>query len=118
MHKHLENPEWFGSKLAKVIYKEILSVERNQRTYEKTGTRDPQLCSKVLRCVKANPGLSIRDVSKRYNAMYQTVRNIPAREEYKSYKPSEHPNWHMRQNSVSKKHARLLYDCVLTKHKG
>ena len=89
VHKHLENLEWFGSKLAKVrkmpkttvcrvlkINKESLSVERNQRIYEKTGTRERQLRSKVLRCVKANSGLSIRDMARRYNANCQTVRNI------------------------------------------
>lgn len=131
VHKHLENPEWSGSKLAKVLkmpkttvcrvlktYMETLSVERNKRTYEKTGSRDRQLRSKVLRCVKANPGLSIRDVARRYNANFQTVRNILARGGYKSYKASKHPNRHMKQNSVAKKRARLLYDHVLTKHKG
>ena len=93
-------------------------MERNQLTYGKTGTRDRQLPNKVLSCVKAYSSLSIWDVARRYNANFQTVWNISAREGYKLYKASKHSNRHMKQSPVTKKRARLLYDYVLTKHKG
>lgn len=46
------------------------------------------------------------------------VRNILAKEGYRSYKASKHPNRHMKQNCAAIKRARLLYDGVLTTHKG
>lgn len=131
VHKHLENPSWSASKLAKVLkfpkstvclvikrYKDTLSVNRAQRIYKKSGTRDKELRRKVLRYVKSNPGVSIRDLAKKYNSNFSTVRNILSREGYKSFCASKHPNRSLKQNLVAKKRARLLYERVLTKFDG
>lgn len=128
VHKHLENPSWSASKIAKVLkfpvnlvikrYKDTLSVDRAQRIYHKSGTRDKELRRKVLRYVKSNPGVSIRDLAKKYDSNFSTVRNILSREGYKSFCASKHPNRSLKQNLVTKKRARLLYERVLTKFDG
>lgn len=131
VHKHLENPSWSASKIAKVLkfpkstvclvikrYKDNLSVDRAQRIYHKSGTRDKELRRKVLRCVKGNPGISIRELAKKCDSNFSTVRNILSREGYKSFCASKHPNRSLKQNSVAKKRARLLYERVLTKFDG
>lgn len=131
VHKHLENPSWSASKIAKVLkfpkstvclvikrYKDTLSVDRAQRIYHKSGTRDKELRRKVLRYVKSNPGVSIHDLAKKYDSNFSTVRNILSREGYKSFCASKHPNRSLKQNLVAKKRARLLYERVLTKFDG
>ena len=93
VYKHLANPSWSASKIAEVLkfpkstvclvikrYKATLSVDREQRIYHKSGTRDKELKRKVLRYVKGNPGVSIRRLVKIYDSNFSTVRNILSRE--------------------------------------
>lgn len=67
---------------------------------------------------KKNPGLSVRDLAKRYGTLQKTVRNVKSRFGYHCYRAVKAPNRGDKQNLVAKSRARLLYTEFLTKFRG
>lgn len=131
VHKSLDNPNWSGRKIAKILnipkstvnnvlkrYKQTLSIERKTRAAKKKGSGDPALRVKVLRSIRLNPGLSDNDRAKRYGTSKSTVRRIRKNAKLVSYRTIKFPNRSEKQQSVAKRRARILYEQVLTKFNG
>lgn len=131
LHTHVENPTWSGGKIAKVLkfpkstvntvlkrYRETLTLDRAKQNKRRSGTYDRKLRAKIIRAVRNNPGISGRDLAKRFTAAHSTVRRICLREGFRSYHASKHPNRTLKQNLVAKSRARKLYEQILTKYNG
>lgn len=131
LHTHVEKPTWSGVKIAKFLkypkstvnsvlqrYRETLTVDRAKQTRRKSGTYDRKLRAKVIRSVHNNPGISFRDLAKKFKTNHSTARRICLREGLRSYHASKHPNRTLKQNLVAKTRARKLYEKVLTKYNG
>lgn len=131
VHKFIENPCLSASAIAKSIklpkstvcgiikrYKETLTVKRATQKNRKTGFTDKNLQNKIIRSIKANPGVSDNDRAKRYGCSRSTVRRIRLSGGFKAYRSIKHPNRSDKQNTSAKTRARKLYDDVLTKFTG
>lgn len=131
VHKWNENPSLSGSSIAKSLklpkstvnkvikrYKESLTVDQAPGRGRKPGPVDKKLTQKVLKSLKNNPGLSIRDQAKKFKTSASNVFNIRSRLGYKPYRSVKQPNRTDKQNLVAKERARRLYDEVLTKFDG
>lgn len=131
LHTHVENPTWSGAKIAKYLkfpkstvntvlkrFKETLTLDRADHSNRKSGTVDKQLRLKVCRAVRTNPGISLRDLARKFSAPFSTVRRICRRAGLRSFHSSKHPNRTLKQNLVAKTRARMLYNKVLTKFNG
>lgn len=131
LHTHVDNPTWSGAKIAKQLniakttvcdvlrrFRERNSVDRAVQKKRRSGTYDRQLNRKVLRTVRANPGLSEHEIARKCGAARSTVRRICQRAGLHSYKAIKQPNRKMKQSLVTKTRARKLYDQVLTKYQG
>lgn len=131
LHTHVDNPTWSAIKIAKTLkfakstvydvlkrFRERKSVDRVPQNKRRSGTYDRKLNQKVLRTVRANPGLSDNEIAQKYAAARSTVRRIRLRAGYHSYRASKQPNRTLKQSFVTKTRARKLYQQVLTKYQG
>lgn len=60
--------------------------------------------------------MGLRDLEKRFTVPYSTAQRICRCEGFKSYHVSKHPYRTLKQNLAAKRHARMLYEPVLTKY--
>lgn len=131
LHKYTENPNVSASSIAKCLklpkstvcnviklFKATLTIDRAPGSGRKSGPADKKLALKVIKSLKNNPGLSVRDQAKKFNTSKSNIQKIRSRCGYKSYRAIKQPNRTEKQNLIAKTRARLLYEKVLTKHKG
>lgn len=130
VHKYLQNPSQSYSSIAEslklpkttvyCVIKRFIgssSVDRRKKKSKAT-PGNAQLVSKVVRSMKQNPGLSLRQRAKRFGTSYEMVRRIQENKGFKTYRAIKVPNRDDKQNLSAKKRVRKLYDDVLTKFKG
>lgn len=131
LHTLKENPSYSGSDIARVLklcpqtvnrvikrFNESLTIERAPGSGKKPGPVDKILSQKVIRSIKSNPGLSLRDQAKKFKTSKSNIANIRSRHGLKSFQAIKQPNRTDKQNLVAKQRARLLYDKFLTKFEG
>lgn len=131
VHKYMQNQSQSYSSIAKslklpkstvcsVIKRFIhsLSVDRQKKSESKIKPRNVQLVSKVVRSIKENPGLSLRQRAKKFGTSHEMIRRIQKKKGLKTYRAIKVPNRDDKQNSIAQKRSRKLYDNVLTKFSG
>lgn len=99
-------------------FKSTLTTERAKGSGRKPGPVDKKQHQKVVRSLKANPGLSLRDRAKKQGGSKSYVHKTMKRAGLKSYHAVKVPNRTDKQLSSVKTRTRLLYDNVLTKFTG
>lgn len=131
VHKYLQNQTLSYSSIAKLLklpkstvcsvinrYNHSSSVGRKTKSESKTKPEHKQLVSKVIRSIKQNPGLSLRQRAKRFGTSHEMIRRIQKNKGLKTYRAIKVPNRDDKQNLTAKKRCRKLYDNVLTKFTG
>lgn len=131
LHKFIENTNASISSIAKSLkmpkttvwaiikrYKETSTIDRASGSGGEHNQANRKLRQKILRSVKANPGLSDNDRAKKFSCSATNVRKCRLRAGFKSYHAIKYPNRSDKQNMNAKKRARKLYDTVLTKFNG
>lgn len=128
LHKFNKNPNFSGSSIAQILklpkstvnyvikrYNDFLTFDQAPGRGRKVGPVDNFWTQKVLKSIRNNPGLSIRDQTKKFKTSASNNFNIRSRHGYKSIRAIKQPNRNDKQNLVAKNGACRLYDEVLTK---
>lgn len=96
-------------------FRDRLTLERKPGSGGKRNDSFKSQRNAVLRLVKQNPNLSIRDIAKKVKKSYSFVQKVKKAAGYRSYKVIKAPNRNEKQETSSRTRARKLYDTLLTK---
>lgn len=129
--KYLQNPVSSYASIAKFVkesrhtvrnvilrFIETKSVGRKAGSGRKVGFKDKISVSKVVRSMRLNPGLSVRDLAKKHTVSIGLVQKIKTKYGYRTYKAQAVPNRNDAQNIRAKTRARKLLDRELANFEG
>lgn len=129
--KYLQNTTLSYSNIAKFVnesrhtvrnvilrFAKTKSIVRQKGSARKKGFKDPLTVKNVVRSMKRNPGLSVRDLAKKHKISNGLVQKIKSRHGFHTYKAQAVPNRNDSQNMRAKTRARKLLDRELTNFKG
>lgn len=128
LHKSVENPSMSHHDIAKSLgvprstvssvlkrFRDRLTLDRKPGSGGKRNDNFKNQRNAVLRLIKQNPNLSIRDVAKKVKTSYSFVQKVKKAAGYRSFKVIKTPNRNEKQETSSRTRARKLYDKLLTK---
>lgn len=128
LHKSVQNPSMSHHDISKSLgiprstvssvlkrFRDTLTVDRKPGSGGKRNDNFKLQRNAVLRMIKRNPNLSIRDVAKKVKMSYSFVQKVKKAAGYKSFKIIKTPNRNEKQETSAKSRARKLYERMLTK---
>lgn len=114
----LSNTSRATARNAIIKFKEQKSLKRKPGGGRKPGFQDPEIVKKVVRSLKVNPNLSVRDLAKKFKISVFLVQKIKQKHGLRSFKAQKTANRSEIQDQRAKTRARKLHDKFLTGFKG
>lgn len=93
-----------------IKFKKQKSFKRKSGSGRKPGFQDPEVAKKVIRSLKANPNLSVRDLAKKHKISVFLVQKIKQKQGLRSFKAQKTSNRNDEQDQRAKTRARKLHD--------
>lgn len=122
LHEHEKNPGTSYSQIAKLCrtsksnvcktiqrFKNGYSIKSKPKTGRPKGPANKQLEARVLKTLRANRSMSVRDVAKKHGTTKDFVQRTKKRNNLKSFKKQKVPKRTKKQANTAIKRSRILY---------